>query len=229
LPFIFPAPSRVLKPDDTGVLEAIDAYVLPLLERAYAAFGYLGVVFAMTIESAAIPVPSELILPLAGFSVARGVPEPLTGAPWSYWGAVTAGVVGNTAGSLIAYAIGAYGGRPLLERYGKYVLISAHDLELADRHFRRWGDATVFFSRMLPIVRTFISIPAGIARMPLWRFVTFSVLGAIPWVMLLVWGGLVLGDHWVDIKQSAKGLDYLVAAAIVALVGLFVWRHLRAR
>ena len=211
------------------MLEAIDAYVLPLLERAYAAVGYLGVVVAMTVESAAIPVPSEIILPLAGFSVARGVPEPLTGAPWSYWGAVAAGVAGNTVGSLVAYAVGAYGGRPLLERFGRYVLISAADLATAERHFARWGDATVFFSRMLPIVRTFISVPAGIARMPLWRFVTFSVLGAIPWVMLLVGGGVVLGDHWTDIKLSLKGLDYLVVAAIALGVALFLWRHLRAR
>ncbi|HEV2009428.1 MAG TPA: DedA family protein [Candidatus Limnocylindria bacterium] len=209
------------------MLEAIDGYVLPLLERAYAAFGYLGVVVAMAIESAAIPLPSELILPLAGFSVARGVSEPLTGAPWLYWGAVIAGVAGNTIGSLVAYAIGAYGGRPLLQRFGKYVLISSHDLDAAERHFARWGDATVFFSRMLPIVRTFISVPAGIARMPLWRFIAFSVLGAIPWVMLLVWGGVVLGDHWTDIKQTLKGLDYLVAAVIVAGVGLFIWRHVR--
>ena len=220
-------PPLFLKPDDNDVLEAIDAYVLPLLERAYAAFGYLGVVLAMAIESAAIPVPSELILPLAGFSVARGVPEPLSGAPWSYWGAVLAGVAGNTLGSLVAYAFGAFGGRPLLERYGKYVLISTHDLDVADRHFKRWGDVTVFFSRMLPIVRTFISVPAGIARMPLWRFLVFSVLGAIPWVMLLVWGGMVLGEHWADLKHDLAGLDYLVAALIVAAVGLFIWRHVR--
>ncbi|HEY8730835.1 MAG TPA: DedA family protein [Candidatus Limnocylindria bacterium] len=211
------------------MLEAIDAFVLPLLERAYATFGYLGVVLAMAVESAAIPIPSELILPFAGFSVARGIPEPLTAAPWSYWGAVAAGVIGNTLGSLVAYAIGAYGGRPLLERYGRYVLISMHDLDVAERHFKRWGDATVFFSRMLPIVRTFISVPAGIARMRLWRFVTFSVLGAIPWVMLLVWGGMVLGEHWADIKHSLNGLDYIVTAGLVAAVGLFVWRHLRTR
>jgi len=229
LPFISPGPSRALKPDDTDVLEAIDAYVLPLLERAYAAFGYLGVTCAMAVESAAIPIPSELILPFAGFSVAQGIPEPLTGAPWSYWGAVIAGVAGNTIGSLVSYAIGAYGGPPPLERYGKYVLISTHDLDAADRHFKRWGDATVFFSRMLPIVRTFISVPAGIARMPLRRFIAFSVLGAIPWVMLLVWGGMVLGEHWVDIKHSLKGLDYIVAAVIVAGIALFIWRHVRTR
>ena len=159
--------------------------------------------------------------------MSRGLIEPLTSSPWTYWGAVLAGVVGNTLGSLASYAIGAYGGRPLVERYGKYVLISAHDLELAERYFARFGEVTVFFSRMLPIVRTFISVPAGIARMPLWRFTLFSILGAVPWVMLLVWGGMQLGDHWLELKQSLKGLDYLVAAAILAVVGVFVWRHVR--
>ena len=212
---------------DTCVLEAIDAFVLPFIDSLYARLGYVGVVIAMTIESAAIPVPSELILPFAGWSVSRGVIEPLTSSPWSYWGAVVAGVLGNTAGSLLSYAIGALGGRPLVERYGRYVLISPHDLAVADRWFARYGEVTVFFSRMLPIVRTFISVPAGIARMPLWRFTLFSVLGAIPWVMLLVWGGMVLGDHWLDLKSSLKGLDYLVVLAIVAGVGVFVWRHVK--
>jgi len=209
------------------VLDALDAIVLPLLESLYERFGYVGVVIAMTIESCAIPLPSELILPFAGWSVSRGLIEPLTSSPWSYWGAVLAGVLGNTLGSLASYAIGAYGGRPLVERYGKYVLISAHDLATAERWFARFGEVTVFFSRMLPIVRTFISVPAGIARMPLWRFTLFSVLGTVPWVMLLVWGGMQLGDHWLELKQSLKGLDYLVAAAIAAAVGIFVWRHVR--
>jgi membrane protein DedA with SNARE-associated domain len=211
------------------LIDALDQFVLPFIDSLYGRFGYIGVVIAMSIESAAIPIPSELILPFAGWSVARGVMEPLTGSPWTYWGAVVAGVIGNTAGSLVGYAVGAFGGRPLLDRYGRYVLISTHDLDLADRWFARWGDLTVFFSRMLPIVRTFISIPAGIARMPLWRFVLFSVAGAIPWVMLLVWGGLVLGDNWQDIKGALRGLDYLVAAAVILLVVLFVWRHVRAR
>jgi len=209
------------------MLDALDAYVLPFLDSLYAAFGYLGVVLAMAIESAAVPLPSELILPFAGWAVSRGTVEPLTGVPWTYWGAVVAGVLGNTIGSLIAYAIGAYGGRPLLARYGKYVLISAHDVDLAEHWFARFGDATVFFSRMLPVVRTFISIPAGVARMPLWRFTAFSILGAVPWVMLLVWGGVVLGDHWLELKHRLKGLDYLVVAGLILLVGIFVWRHLR--
>jgi len=209
------------------MLDALDGIVIPFLESLYRAFGYVGVAFAMAIESAAIPLPSELILPFAGWSVSRGVVEPLTGAPWTYWGAVIAGVVGNTAGSLVAYAVGLYGGRPLLERWGRYVLISRHDLDLADRWFARYGDATVFFSRMLPVIRTFISVPAGVARMPLWRFTAFSLAGAVPWVMLLVWGGTLLGDHWLELKHALKGLDYLIAAGLVALAGLFVWRHVR--
>ena len=211
------------------MLDAIDAFVLPFIDSLYSQFGYVGVVIAMTIESAAIPLPSELILPFAGWSVSRGLIEPLTSAPWNYWGAVIAGVAGNTVGSLLSYAIGAYGGRPLVARYGRYVLISAHDLDLAERWFAKYGEVTVFFSRMLPIVRTFISVPAGIARMPLWRFLVFSIVGAVPWVMLLVWAGMILGDNWQDLKHQLRGLDYVVAGFIVLGVALFVWRHVRSR
>ena len=107
------------------------------------------------------------------------------------------------------------------------VLSRPPHLDVAERWFARYGEATVFFSRMLPIVRTFISIPAGVSRMPLWRFLAFSILGAIPWVMLLVWGGMVLGDHWLDLKHSLKGLDYVVAAVLLLGVGLFIWRHVK--
>src|SRR3989442_11256808 len=152
----------------------------------------------MSIESAAIPIPSELILPFAGWSVSRGVIEPLTGGQWTYWGAALAGVIGTTAGSLVSYAVGAFGGRPLLERYGRYVLISAHDLETADRWFARWGDLTVLFSRMLPIVRTFISVPAGLAHLPLWRLPVFSIVRAGSWAMLLLWARMGLRENWQD-------------------------------
>lgn len=214
--------------DDTdAVIEALEAVVIPFLDSLYTTLGYAGVVIAMTIESAAIPLPSEIVLPFAGFAIARGLEEPLTGAAWTYWGAVASGVAGNTLGSLISYGIGRLGGRPLLERYGRYVLIGKHDLEVADRWFARFGEATVLFSRMLPVVRTFISVPAGVARMPVWRFTLFSILGAVPWVMLLVWGGMVLGENWAEIKRALRGLDYLVVAALVGLIALFVWRHTR--
>ena len=195
----------------------------------YERFGYVGVGIAMAIESAAIPLLSELILPFAGWSVSKGLTELLTSSPWSYWGAVIAGVVGNTVGSLASYAIGAYGGRPPVERYGKYVLISAHDLELADRWFAKYGEATVFFSRMLPIVRTFISVPVGHrADAALALHAVLDPRGH-PWVMLLVWGGMQLGDHWLELKHNLRGLDYLIAAVILIGVGLFVWRHVRRR
>ena len=210
------------------MLHALEALVIPFLEGLYASVGYAGVVVAMTIESCLIPLPSELILPLAGWSVARGVPEPITGAAWDFWPAVLAGVIGNTAGSLLAYGIGRAGGRPLLARYGRYVLISSHDIALADRWFARYGDATVFFTRMLPVVRTFISLPAGIARMTLWRFLLFSALGAIPWTIALVFAGKTLGDNWRQVREALAGLDFLIAAVILLLIGLFVWRHLRA-
>lgn len=183
----------------------------------------------MTLESACIPLPSELILPLAGWMVSRGLEEPLTGRAWDFWLAVTAGVLGNTAGSLLAYGVGFYGGRPVLERYGRYVLISHHDIAAADRWFAKYGDATVFFTRMLPIVRTFISLPAGIARMPLVRFTVFSLLGAIPWTIGLVYAGRVLGDNWRTIREYLAGLDILVAVVLVAAVAFFVWRHLPRR
>ncbi len=211
------------------MIDALEGVIVPFLESLYATLGYAGVVVAMAIESAAIPLPSEIVLPFAGWMVARGAVEPATGAAWSYWGAVAAGLLGNTIGSLVSYGIGRAGGRPLLERYGRYVLISRHDLDAADRWFARWGEATVLVSRMLPVVRTFISVPAGIARMPVWRFLLFSVAGALPWIMLLVWGGTVLGANWAQIKTALRGLDYLVVAAVLVLVGLFLWRHLAHR
>src|SRR3989442_3884484 len=159
--------SGAAAPQNERVLQALETLVIPVLESLYTNIGYAGLVLAMTIESACIPLPSELVLPLAGWAVARQLHEPLTGQAWEFWFAVVAGVIGNTAGSLIAYGLCAAGGRPLLERYGRYILVSPHDIDLAERWFARYGDATVFFTRLLPVVRTFISLPAGIARMPL--------------------------------------------------------------
>ena len=161
------------------MLAFIDNFVIPFLNNLYGAVGYLGVMVAMAIESAMIPLPSELILPYAGFLVSdTSQLEPITGQPWNFWIVVVVATIGNTLGSLIAYAIGAYGGRPFLERYGKYLLIRSHEIELADSFFARHGAATVFIGRLLPIVRTFISFPAGVARMPIRTFVIYSTAGA---------------------------------------------------
>lgn len=211
------------------MLDAIDRVALPFIEAMYAAAGYIGLVVVMAIENALffLPLPSEVVLPLAGFSIARGVPEPLTGAPWSYWVAVGAAVLGTTLGSLLLYGVSYAGGRPLLERYGRYVLIDAHDLDVADRWFARYGDFAVFIARMVPIVRSLISIPAGVSHMPLWRFLLFSALGTIPWCMLLIWLGLVLGERWAEVKELIRPVEYAAYAIVAAAIGFFLWRQLR--
>ena len=192
------------------MLAFIDNFVIPFLNSLYGAVGYLGVMVAMAIESAMIPLPSELILPYAGFLVSDPSQiEPLTGQPWNFWIVVIVATIGNTLGSLIAYAIGAYGGRPFLERYGQYLLIRPHEIELADAFFARHGGATVFIGRLLPIVRTFISFPAGVARMPLGRFIAFSTAGAFLWSMLLVYAGTVLGANWEQIRHALQPFDLL--------------------
>jgi membrane protein DedA with SNARE-associated domain len=209
------------------VLAFIDQIVIPFLNGLYGAVGYLGVVIAMAIESAMIPLPSELILPYAGFLVSDPSQlEPLTHGRWEFWIVVIVATIGNTIGSLIAYAIGAWGGRPFLERYGKYLLIRPHEIELAEHFFARYGAATAFFSRLLPIVRTFISFPAGVARMPLGRFIAYSTAGAFLWSILLVYAGTVLGKNWVDIRRALQPFDLLIAVAVVAAVLLFIWWRL---
>ena len=209
------------------MLAFIDQIVIPFLNSLYGAVGYLGVVVAMAIESAMVPLPSELILPYAGFLVSDPSQlEPLTGGPWGFWVVVVAATIGNTLGSLVAYGIGAYGGRPFLERYGRYLLIRPHEIELADGFFARHGAATVFVGRLLPVVRTFISFPAGVARMPLGRFVAYSTAGALIWSTLLVYAGTVLGANWTEIRHALQPFDLAIALGVVALVGLFIWWRL---
>src|SRR6476469_6131833 len=212
---------------EVRVLAFIDAVVIPFLNGLYGAVGYLGVLIAMTIESAMIPLPSELILPYAGFLVSDPTQlEPLTRSPWDFWIVVVVATIGNTIGSLIAYAIGAYGGRPFLERYGRYLLIRPHEIEIADAFFAKHGAATVFIGRLLPIVRTFISFPAGVARMPIVPFIAYSTAGAFLWSILLVYAGTVLGKNWVDIRHALQPFDLLIAVAVVAGIALFIWWRL---
>ena len=209
------------------MLAFIDQIVIPFLNTLYGAVGYVGVGLAMAIESAMVPLPSELVLPYAGFLISDPAQiEPLTHGPWNFWVVVVVATFGNTVGSVIGYSIGAWGGRPFLERWGKYLLIRPHELELADRFFQKYGPATAFFSRLMPIVRTFISFPAGVARMPLGKFILYSTLGALPWSILLAWAGVQLGGNWVQIRQMLQPYDLAIAVIAVLLVALFIWWRL---
>ncbi len=180
--------------------------------------GLVGVFLLMVGESACLPIPSEGTMLFAGFNVANGEYSLLT--------VVTVGVVANLIGSWIAYAIGYFGRVDLLEKHGSKVFIKPHHLHKADDWFERYGDATVFFSRMLPIVRTFISLPAGVAKMPFVRFTVFTVLGCIPWVFMIAFIGQQAGDRWEDWKEHLHYVDYVVVLAIVACA---VWLFVRYR
>jgi len=167
------------------------------------------------------------VLPYAGFLVSDPSQiEPLTHGPWNYWIVVVVATVGNTIGSLIAYGIGAWGGRPFLERWGRYVLIRPDEIAVAERFFARYGAATAFLSRLLPVVRTFISFPAGVARMPLGRFIAYSTAGALPWSMLLVFAGTRLGANWTAIRHTLQPFDTAILIATVAAIVLFIWWRL---
>ncbi len=209
------------------MLAFIDQIALPFLTSLYGAVGYLGVMLAMAIESAMIPLPSELILPFAGFMISDPTQiEPLTRGPWGFWIVVVVATLGNTIGSLIAYAIGAWGGRPFLERYGRRMLIRPHEIEIADRFFRDHGAITVFVGRLLPIVRTFISFPAGVTHMPLGRFIAYSTAGAVPWSIALVFAGTQLGSRWKDIRHALQPFDMLIAVVVVLGFLLLLWWRL---
>ncbi len=182
------------------------------------ALGLPGVFLLMMLESACIPIPSEATMLFAGFAVHNG--------SYSLFAAVAAGVSANVVGSWIGWWVGKIGRIDLIEKHGAKLGIRTHHLEIADRWFERHGEATVFFSRMLPIVRTFISLPAGVARMPFWKFTVYTALGCIPWVFALTYAGMKAGENWRDIKSSLEIVDYFIAAGIIASV---IWLIMRTR
>jgi len=183
--------------------------------------GYSGIVLLMAIESACIPLPSEIIMPFSGYLVSTG--------QMNLWLVGLAGAVGCVLGSLVAYWVGMYGGRPFIEKYGRYVLVSRHDLDMADRWFAKRGEIIVFVSRLLPAIRTFIAFPAGVARMDLKRFVIYTFAGSLPWCLGLAYVGQKLGEKWNKddtLKTWFHRFDFLIGIAVVVLAGWWIWRHI---
>jgi membrane protein DedA with SNARE-associated domain len=184
--------------------------------------GYMGIVLLMAIESACIPLPSEIIMPFSGYLVSRG--------ELSLWWVAVAGAIGCVLGSLVAYWVGMYGGRPFIEKYGKYILLSRHDLDIADRWFAKHGEVIVFVSRLLPAIRTFIAFPAGVARMNLTRFVIYTFAGSLPWCLGLAYIGQKLGEQWDKddtLKTWFHRFDFLIGIAGVLFVTWWIWRHIK--
>jgi membrane protein DedA with SNARE-associated domain len=200
------------------VVEKLISLLAGFIIATISSLGYGGIVLLMAIESACIPLPSEIIMPFSGYLVFTGV--------MSLWGVALAGAVGCVLGSLVAYGIGVWGGRPLIEKYGRYVLISHHDLDMADRWFQRHGDITIFVGRLLPVIRTFIAFPAGVARMPLWRFNIYTFTGSFIWCWVLGWIGMKLGENWNTLGVYFHRFDALIGFILFAGIVWYVWRHI---
>lgn len=200
------------------IIEVLSAFIVATIS----ALGYAGVILLMAIESACIPLPSEIIMPFAGYLVYTG--------RFNLWAVGVAGAVGCVLGSLVAYWVGMYGGRPLIEKYGRYLLVSRHDLDLADRWFARYGEIIVFASRLLPVIRTFIAFPAGVARMNLTRFVIYTFAGSLPWCLGLAYVGQLLGEQW-DKNDTLKSwfhrFDFVIGIIGLIFAVWWVWRHIK--
>lgn len=202
-----------------SAIHAITAWTTGCISAA----GYWGIILLMGIESACIPLPSEVIMPYGGYLVYM---EPQR---FSIWGMGVAGALGCVWGSVLAYWAGQYGGRPFIEKYGKYILIRRKDLDAADAWFKKYGDMAVFVGRLLPVVRTFISFPAGVARVRFGRFIAYTFLGSLPWCLALAYAGKLLGEKWeTQLKQYFHGADVVIVAAVLVLIALYIWHHISA-
>ena len=200
------------------ILGTLAAFVIAVISGG----GYWGIALLMAIESACIPLPSELIMPFAGYLVSTG--------RFELFLAATAGAIGCNLGSIVAYEVGKRGGRPVAERWGRYLLIGADELDAADRFFRRWGPAAVLIGRLLPVIRTFIAFPAGVARMPLIPFHLYTFIGSWPFCLGLAWVGMTLGDKWNSdprLKAAFHQADLAIGLVLVAAISLYVWHRVR--
>src|SRR6266702_1809310 len=204
------------------MIEHILLVLAGFIKAVISSLGYPGIAVLMGIESACIPLPSEVIMPFAGYLE-------YTRQFSSLAMVATLGAIGCNLGSILAYEVGAYGGRPLIEKYGRYILLNKHDLEVADRLFQKWGSAMVFIGRLLPIIRTFIALPAGIARMPRLRFHIYTFLGSWPWCFGLAYVGMVLQNNWMSIKPYFLRFKEVILVFLIAGTVWFFWTHWKNR
>ncbi len=207
-------------------LADITTSITNFVTSLYVHTGLVGILLAMAIESCCIPLPSEVVMPLAGIMLVTGKILSGIGLLPGLILVALAGSLGCVVGSIAAYGIGYAGGRPLMLKYGRYVLISQHDADRADAFFKKYGSATAFFSRLLPVVRTYISLPAGITRMPFVKFVVYSFLGSFPWCLLLAYAGTLIGGNLAKLAPIFHDLDIVIIVVVVALVALYIWRHI---
>jgi membrane protein DedA with SNARE-associated domain len=201
------------------MLEKIIAILATWIMGVISTMGYGGIVLLMAIESACIPLPSEIIMPFAGFLVFKG--------EMVLWMVAIAGALGCVVGSIPAYYLGMYGGRPLVEKYGKWVLISHKDLKWADHAFEKHGDIIIFIGRLLPAVRTFIAFPAGVARMHMGKFILYTFVGSLIWCYLLAFAGFKMGEHWESLKVYFHEFHYVIAGAGLIFVTWYLKRHFK--
>lgn len=197
------------------LLTFLVSLIIQLIQRS----GYLGITLLMVLESANFPIPSEVIMPLGGFLVAQ--------AKLSFWLVVFSGAFGNLFGSCVGYSLGYFGGRPFISKYGKYLFLRKHDLDLSEKWFLRYGNLTVFFARLLPIVRTFISTPAGVAKMNFKKFCLYTFLGSLPWSWFLVFLGKRAGENWQSLETYFKKFDWLILVLLIALIFFWIKNHLK--
>ncbi|MDP3901138.1 MAG: DedA family protein [bacterium] len=202
-------------------METILAYLAAFVISVIEATGYTGIFILMAVESANIPVPSEIIMPFSGFLVVRD--------NLMFFWVVVAGALGNLAGSLLSYYAALWGGRPFLERYGRFFFLSGTEIGSAERLFEKYGTATVFFSRLLPIVRTFISFPAGLARMNVWKFSLYTLAGSFLWSLLLTYLGFVAGENWDMLETYFRKFDWAIAIVLAVGLAWFVIHRVKQR
>lgn len=206
------------------MFEQILAVLAGFVIKVISAGGYLGIVLLMAMVSSGVPIPSEVIMSFSGYLVTLG--------RFSLIGVVIAGVIGENIGAAIGYEIGKRGGRPLLERYGRYVLVDAHHLDLAERFFARWGSVAALVGRLLPVVRAFVAIPAGLGRMNRFHFHLYTSIGSAIWCGGLAWLGMTLGRKWDSdprLKEIFHSFDLLIGALLVAGVVTVLWFKLRGK